>query len=153
MPVPEWPADRTERLRTLWDEGVSTSEIGRRLGVSGNAVVGKSHRLGLEPRGSPLLPAGSGKRPFRRIAAPKPPPPLPLEPLPSVAATPAPRTPLPEHPARGQCEFIIGDPKGRHWRFCGDPCVLNARSLPSPYCANHLRLCTAGVPALRSVAA
>ena len=41
-------------LRTLWDEGLSTAEIGRRLGVTKNAVVGKAHRLDLPARPSPI---------------------------------------------------------------------------------------------------
>ncbi len=28
---------------TLWDEGHSTAEIGRRMGVTKNAIVGKAH--------------------------------------------------------------------------------------------------------------
>jgi len=41
----EWAEETILRLRALWDEGLSTAEIGRRLGVSKNAVVGKAHRL------------------------------------------------------------------------------------------------------------
>jgi GcrA cell cycle regulator len=36
----EWAEETIFRLRMLWDEGLSTAEIGRRLGVSKNAVVG-----------------------------------------------------------------------------------------------------------------
>jgi GcrA cell cycle regulator len=42
----EWNEEAILRLRTLWGEGHSTAEIGRRMGVSKNAVVGKAHRLG-----------------------------------------------------------------------------------------------------------
>jgi len=48
----EWAEETIVRLRTLWDEGLSTAEIGRRLGVSKNAVVGKAHRLDLPARPS-----------------------------------------------------------------------------------------------------
>lgn len=41
-------------LRALWGEGLSTAEIGRRLGVTKNAVVGKAHRLVLPARPSPI---------------------------------------------------------------------------------------------------
>lgn len=47
---PTWTSERIELLRLLWDEGVTTAEIGRRIGVSKNAVVGKVHRIGLIPR-------------------------------------------------------------------------------------------------------
>ncbi|MDQ5955521.1 MAG: GcrA cell cycle regulator [Patescibacteria group bacterium] len=42
------------RLRDLCDEGLSTAEIGRRLGISKNAIVGKAHRLDLTARPSPI---------------------------------------------------------------------------------------------------
>ena len=47
---PTWTPERIEHLKLLWDEGVTTAEIGRRIGVSKNAVVGKVHRIGLVPR-------------------------------------------------------------------------------------------------------
>ena len=50
----EWGPDAIETLRALWAEGLSTAEIGRRMGVSKNAVVGKAHRLNLPPRPSPI---------------------------------------------------------------------------------------------------
>jgi GcrA cell cycle regulator len=43
----EWTPEVVLPLRQLWDEGHSTAEIGRRLGVSKNAVVGTAHRLDL----------------------------------------------------------------------------------------------------------
>lgn len=49
-----WTDDLIESLSKLWDEGHSASEIGRRLGVGKNAVIGKVHRLKLTPRESPL---------------------------------------------------------------------------------------------------
>ena len=42
------------RLIELWDEGHSTEEIGRRLGVTKNAVVGAAHRMDLPARPSPI---------------------------------------------------------------------------------------------------
>lgn len=50
----EWTDEVIERLRALWAEGHSTAEIGRRLGVSKNAIVGKAHRLDLAARPSPI---------------------------------------------------------------------------------------------------
>lgn len=51
---PEWPPERIEQLRALWAEGLSTAEIGRRMGCGKNAIVGKAHRLFLPPRPSPI---------------------------------------------------------------------------------------------------
>ncbi|MGO9785646.1 MAG: GcrA family cell cycle regulator, partial [Stellaceae bacterium] len=42
-----WTPELIQNLSKLWDEGHSTAEIGRRLGISKNAVVGKAHRLAL----------------------------------------------------------------------------------------------------------
>lgn len=50
----EWTGEAIEQLRVLWAEGHSTAEIGRRMGISKNAVVGKAHRLSLPPRPSPI---------------------------------------------------------------------------------------------------
>ena len=50
----EWTDDTIRALRQLWSEGHSTAEIGRRMGISKNAVVGKSHRLDLPARPSPI---------------------------------------------------------------------------------------------------
>jgi hypothetical protein len=43
-----WTADRIEKMRSLYADGYSCGAIGRDLGASRNAVVGKVHRMGLE---------------------------------------------------------------------------------------------------------
>jgi GcrA cell cycle regulator len=51
---PEWTPERTAALITLWNEEIPASEIGRRLSVTKNAVIGKAFRLQLpKRRGSP----------------------------------------------------------------------------------------------------
>lgn len=50
-------------LRRLWDEGHSAAEIGRRMNISKNAVIGKAHRLGLPARESPII-RGVARKPF-----------------------------------------------------------------------------------------
>jgi GcrA cell cycle regulator len=62
----EWNEDVIGRLRELWTEGHSTAEIGRRLGVSKNAIVGKAHRLDLTARPSPIRREGSEPSAERR---------------------------------------------------------------------------------------
>ena len=49
-----WTDEMVEELKRLWDEGVTTGEIGRRLNISKNSIVGKVHRLGLSGRPSPI---------------------------------------------------------------------------------------------------
>jgi DNA-binding CsgD family transcriptional regulator len=51
-----WPEERGQRLRAMWDEGLSVNEIARRLGVSRGSVVGKVRRLDLPARPSPIRP-------------------------------------------------------------------------------------------------
>lgn len=58
----EWTEETISRLRELWAEGLSTAEIGRRLSITKNAVVGKAHRLSLPPRPSPIR-RGEKKQP------------------------------------------------------------------------------------------
>jgi GcrA cell cycle regulator len=50
-----WTEERIERLKKLWHDGATASQIADELGgVSRNAVIGKAHRLGLEQRPSPV---------------------------------------------------------------------------------------------------
>ena len=52
-----WTDERIERLKKMWKDGATASQIADELGgVSRNAVIGKAHRLGLEPRPSPVKP-------------------------------------------------------------------------------------------------
>jgi GcrA cell cycle regulator len=52
-----WTDERIERLKSLWTQGVTASQIADELGgVSRNAVIGKAHRLGLQSRPSPVKP-------------------------------------------------------------------------------------------------
>jgi GcrA cell cycle regulator len=62
----EWTDEAIQRLRDFWAEGVSTAEIGRRLGASKNAVVGKAHRLDLTARPSPIRWDTTGSETPRR---------------------------------------------------------------------------------------
>ncbi len=61
----EWTEETIFRLRSLWQEGHSTAEIGRRMSITKNAVVGKAHRLTLPARPSPIrkMPVGPDGRP------------------------------------------------------------------------------------------
>jgi GcrA cell cycle regulator len=49
----DWNDERIERLKRLWADGLSASQIAARLGgVTRSAVIGKSYRLCLAPRKS-----------------------------------------------------------------------------------------------------
>src|SRR5262245_11181196 len=65
-----WTEERIERLKKMWHEGATASQIADELGgVSRNAVIGKAHRLGLEQRPSPVKP-GEEKELKKPAAAP-----------------------------------------------------------------------------------
>jgi GcrA cell cycle regulator len=155
----EWNEETIGRLRALWAEGHSTAEIGRRMGVSKNAVVGKAHRLNLAARPSPIRrEPGRTPRPMapRRIVGPTLPPlsaiqapdivPLP-RPVPSIprreaAAEIAPAPTIVEPPLRmvtprrsHACCWPIGEPGTKTFRFCDDEALPN-----KPYCAEHAQL-------------
>ncbi|TDG16227.1 GcrA cell cycle regulator, partial [Paracraurococcus ruber] len=76
----DWTNEAIEQLRILWAEGHSTAEIGRRMGVSKNAIVGKAHRLNLPARPSPIRrDAHATPRPAPAPRRPVAPPPLQRE--------------------------------------------------------------------------
>jgi GcrA cell cycle regulator len=65
-----WTEERIERLKKMWHDGATASQIADELGgVSRNAVIGKAHRLGLEQRPSPVKP-GEEKEIRKPAAAP-----------------------------------------------------------------------------------
>lgn len=155
----EWNKEAISRLRTLWTEGHSTAEIGRRLGVSKNAVVGKAHRLDLPARPSPIRRDGNGGAPRqpapRRVAGPTLPP-LSSTTLPAMETPPLPAWPLPAQPSRAAapppsaprvqpaprpfartiaCCWPIGEPGTPSFRFCDA-----SANAGKPYCTEHAQL-------------
>ncbi|HEY0113910.1 MAG TPA: GcrA family cell cycle regulator [Allosphingosinicella sp.] len=96
-----WTDERIERLKELWSQGMTASQIADELGgVSRNAVIGKAHRLGLQSRPSPVKPneaAPAAPAPAEQAAAEDPPfdlsddvPEAEPEPVSEPAPTPAP---------------------------------------------------------------
>ena len=70
-----WTEERIERLKKMWHDGATASQIADELGgVSRNAVIGKAHRLGLEQRPSPVKPGEEkdAKKAAPAAAAPTP---------------------------------------------------------------------------------
>jgi GcrA cell cycle regulator len=160
-----WDEGTIRDLKGLWTQGHSTAEIGRRLGVSKNAIVGKVHRLELDARPSPIRrdavkPPLDRPVPFPRAAGPTLPPLAsaggqtlaapnlqllrsPPTPRPVVAPPqpiPTPRqvvTSASFQPRRSapSCCWPIGEPGTKTFRFCDDS------SLPGkPYCDEHAKL-------------
>ena len=144
----EWNAETILRLQSLWSEGHSTAEIGRRMGITKNAVVGKAHRLTLPPRPSPIRRERSRvvPRPSVRISGSTLPPlpasnvvPLITEPSRAEPAAVIPR-PISAQPSRPNqritaCCWPIGEPGTASFRFC-DGDALGGK----PYCLSHAQI-------------
>src|SRR5262245_14827562 len=88
-----WNDDDIARLRTLWNEGLTTSEIGRRLGMTKNAVIGKAWRLELPPRRAPIATN-------------------PVAPLAEIMRRRA-----------DQCFWPLGHPGTANFRLCSQPVI------------------------------
>jgi GcrA cell cycle regulator len=54
-----WNDERDAQLTIDWDAGFTTAEIGARMGIGKNSVIGRAHRLRLPSRGSPINLAAS----------------------------------------------------------------------------------------------
>jgi GcrA cell cycle regulator len=81
-----WTDERIERLKTMWTQGSTASQIAEELGgVSRNAVIGKAHRLGLESRPSPVKAGEEKEKKAKPAPAPRAAKPAPA-PKPAPAA-------------------------------------------------------------------
>jgi len=162
-----WTKERIERLKELWTEGLSASEIAAELGegVSRNSVLGKAHRLGLaqgERKGASMP---RSRKPVRPPAPPPvvelPPPdkPVPAEPPPQNNPHPAPmmsdRPPAEAAELPRREEAVVPQSEGVtimelrestcRWPL-GDPTTpefryCGGRAISGlPYCAHHSQL-------------
>jgi len=146
-------------VRELWEEKLTTSEIGRRLGLTKNAICGLIYRMrkeGILPSpskntsaaGKPQQPVGGKVVPmkprkkktaktitplplFAAIEPPPPPPPPPPPKVPSVQRDGIPFIDL----RNNSCRYVVSGKRAEDFRFCGDPRTTTA------YCADHAALC------------
>ena len=93
-----WTDDRVEKLKAMWGEGQSASQIAKALGgVTRNAVIGKVHRLGLSNRATGAKSAASPAAPTAEAkpakAAPKSAPAAAPAPTAETVVVAAPATP------------------------------------------------------------
>lgn len=123
---PTWSEEKIAKLRELWpDRSLGLSEIGRRLGMSRNAVSGKAHRLHLEPRPCPIK-AGPSKKPEPERATDRPRPqrkPVRVEQQPEI------------YKPEPKCCWPIGEPSQKGFRYCDAPVVPGYS-----YCPEHKKL-------------
>lgn len=136
----EWSTEDADRVRAMWEDGMTASQIARVLGNrSRNAVISKIHRTGGSARATPNTPVRAMAKRIRarRIQPPR----FKPEPEPLAAAAPVHAAPL--DPSLGVlglsaelCHYPFGDPKGADFAFCGRP----ANGCYS-YCVEHQKLC------------
>ena len=123
-----WTEDRVDTLKTLWNEGLSASQIAGKLGgVTRNAVIGKVHRLGLSGRATPAKPKAVEPK-----AAPQP---VRERTVSMDPATFGIGRPTVSSIGANECKWPIGDPASADFHFCGQGAAGG-----KPYCAYHSQL-------------
>ncbi|WP_397542430.1 GcrA family cell cycle regulator [Roseovarius salis] len=126
-----WSDERVEKLKKMWAEGQSASQIAKELGgVTRNAVIGKVHRLGLSNRNG----AGNGAAPESQ-AAEKP---AAAKPRPKSKPAPQPTAPKAEvkeeqPPAEPEAEEEAAPTTGR-----AKPVIPAGQPLPPQPSANEI---------------
>lgn len=149
------------QLKELWADGVATREIGRIIGKTKGAVIGRANRLKLPPRApgrpskarikkSPTPRQRKRAQAIAQVPAKSPKVQAAIKQAGGIAAwtrakvdaPPAYTLPMPaaDDVARkalvdlepGECHWPVGDPKQAGFGFCG------CRAVPGrPYCAGH----------------
>ena len=129
-----WTDERVEKLKQLWADGLSASQIARTLGdVTRNAVIGKVHRLGLSGRAT----TSRIERPRQTVVRR---PPRPRLVVPEVTTVDEARLPTGEFATvmtvrDTMCKWPIGDPSSDEFHFCGNKVADGL-----PYCSTHARM-------------
>lgn len=151
-----WTDENVEKLKKLWAEEVSCSQIAKELGCTRNAVIGKAGRMKLKKRDQAVAhrhwqatnlerygskngrKAGAARRREAKNPAshawrwntsgPKPGRQI-EEPVNIVGAYS-----LADLPPRG-CKWPLGDPRSEAFGFCGAP-----RDGDGPYCVGHSQI-------------
>ena len=132
-----WNDSNVARLKELWDQGLPTAQIGKLLGFTKNAVVGKAHRIGLERRPSPIR--RTAVKPDRKKARSPIVPKLnfevtkeqPRESSKHQSFQPVVKNIFTKTTKRG-CEWPEGHPDESDFKFCG-----KERFEGKPYCLDH----------------
>ena len=133
-----WDDSNVFRLKELWDQGLPTAQIGKLLGFTKNAVVGKAHRIGLERRPSPIR--RTAIKPDRKKARS---PVIPLlnfekkdpeqKEINSIKKTFQPSIKnLFVSNTKRRCEWPLGHPDEAEFHFCN-----KERFEDKPYCLDH----------------
>ncbi len=111
-----WTPEKIKLLKKLWQKGKSTVEIGRELGMSKNAVVGKVHRLELSARPSPIKKQSNPNTEKKVVESDK-------------------KTVTLMDLKMNSCRWPIGELKDDDFHFCGKECQTG-----KPYCPEHCKI-------------
>jgi GcrA cell cycle regulator len=135
-----------ERLVVMWETaGISAAEIGKILGVSKSAIIGKAHRLGLVDRAPPRT-----ARLLKNTSNIEQPPEMPqmrTNKRPLAFPVPPPPPPPPPEPEYGTLRLLELRHRSCRWPegegpifvFCGREQAPN-----SSYCEEHTRRSMSG---------
>ena len=132
-----WDENNVSKLKDLWDQGLPTAQIGKLLGFTKNAVVGKAHRIGLERRPSPIR--RTSVKPDRKKARSPVMPKLNFEndskpdnkSKDASVFQPVIKNLISSSQKRG-CEWPVGHPDETDFHFCD-----KERFEDKPYCIDH----------------
>ncbi|MBA3042513.1 MAG: GcrA family cell cycle regulator [Alphaproteobacteria bacterium] len=159
-----WTDERVEKLKRLWSEGLSASQIAAQLGgVSRNAVIGKVHRLNLPGRAKAGGSSAATRAAKRPAAAPRATTfasrvatrtvarasgtnmlkeEIEIDGIEEIAVAPSRGVVLPisrklalTELTERTCKWPIGDPMKDDFHFCGCESADT-----SPYCSYHAKL-------------
>lgn len=137
----DWTPARTEQLTQLANERLTSTQIGRVLGVTRNAVIGRLRRIGVKLLGKPFWQPPEGVTPLpRREATPRLVMPAPALPEPPVIAVEAPLAVGVRLLSAGfyACRYPLWqDVAGPDYPVCGD----RTEAITDPYCSKHADLC------------
>lgn len=139
-----WTEEMVSDLKKMWDEGLTTNEIAKRLNVSKNSIVGKVHRLNLKARPSPIKKKEEvvAEKPAVAVAVAEESTKSPSKTIKKISISPMqisgeskPKkdsciklTELDSH----TCRWPIGDPRDDNFCFCGKT-VRSGQT----YCEEH----------------
>lgn len=151
-----WTDERIDRLKSMWEKGLTASQIADELGgVSRNAVIGKAHRLGLKSRPSPVkanetdakpAPAAAKAKPKAaekvapRAAAPAQPERAPAAAAPAAPVAPRPQSDMPKIVSIGPGGFMRQGPGDQQAPIPPAPPRRLVPAKPSPEIADKTSL-------------
>ena len=155
-----WTQDRENKLRILWAQGLSCSQIAKQLGgTTRNAVIGKRIRLGLPDRAPTTVSHRTGKArvrstPAKRIIPSLPrarretsPPTVKIERVKLSAPARGPNSVRFNDRASNQCPMFCAGEEGPDGFVCGEAVTRGA------WCEDCARLVWSGRTAAELVAA